>query len=452
MLEVPLDRRDRAPLYRQIAQHLSRMIERGTLAPGQKLPSARELASSLGVSRTTANLAYDALEGEGRIRVRGRSGTFVVSRPDGEPLVSGGAPLPQPLDLASGEPSPDLLPDPSHLRFLREGLGEGDLSLFAPSPVPGREALRRALVRHAATRGIPARWEDLVVTSGGQEGLCLAFEALKSLGVRRVFFEELTYPDAPRIARGVGLSACPLPFEEAPLVEALGEAGPGDGVYLVPSFHNPTGRTLSVEARKALLERSAARGFWILEDDTYGELRYGETSVPALKALEGSDRVVYVGSFSQVLLPGWRTGYVLAPEAVLGPLCALKALRVGALSSLVQGLVLRFLEGGGLEDALSRNRGVLSHRMRRLREALRNVLGERAPLLPEGGVFLWLDTAPFSGDKARSLLAARGVLVVSGQEFCLRRRTERAVRLCVARLGLRELDEAAGILGILVGR
>ena len=88
----------------------------------------------------------------------------------------------------------------------------------------------------------------------------------------------------------------------------------------------------------------------------------------------------------------------------------------------------------------------------RFREALRNVLGERAPLLPEGGVFLWLDTAPFSGDKARSLLAARGVLVVSGQEFCLRRRTERAVRLCVARLGLRELDEAAGILGTLVGR
>ena len=452
MLEIPLDRRDPLPLYRQIAHHLSRMIGRGALSAGQKLPAARELAASLGVSRTTANLAYEDLEAGGWIRVRGRSGTFVAPRPENRSCpVSDGAPPSPCLDMASGDPSPDLLPRGAPLRLLREGLGEGDPSLFAPSPVPGREALRRALVAHAAARGIPARWEDLLVTSGGQEGLSLAFEALAARGVRRVFFEELTYPDAPRLARRVGLAVRPLPFQEGPLVEALGEAGPRDGVYLVPSFHNPTGRTLSAEARKALLERCAARGFWILEDDTYGELRYGDTSVPALKALEGSDRVITLGSFSQVLFPGWRVGYVLAPEELFGPLCALKGLRAGALSSLVQGLVLRFLEGGGLQEALTRNRGILESRMRGFWGRLREHLGDRAPQLPEGGVYLWLPTGPLSGEEARDRLASRGVRVVSGQEFCLRRRVERSVRLCVGSLSLAELERGARILGEALG-
>ncbi len=444
VLEIPLERRSEIPLYRQITAHLMRMIESGTLADGTRLPGTRELASELGISRTTATLAYDLLEDEGYLRRSGRRGTFVTSRFRLHPVSRKEAP---PLiDMASGLPSADLMPweklsTLSRLVFSRYGH-----AVLEGAPLPGLQALRQALVRHAATRGIPARWENVLVTSGVQQGLFLSFQTLALRGVKRVWVEELTYPDALSMSENAGLSLRSVPLDVEGILESCRRMGQTDVLYLVPSFQNPTGRTLSHEGRKAILEVAARRGFWIIEDDAYGELRYGEHSVPALRALESAEKVIYLGSFSQLLFPGIRQGYALVPDEILWDFCETLSRSAGAVSSLLQRLVAAFLEEGHLEPCLETARAAMSVRMRQIAQKFGQHLPEAVFDVPQGGIYLWV-TLPGAQDQALAELATKaGVEVACGREFSLSGRETGSVRLSISRTGSPLIAKAVGRL------
>jgi GntR family transcriptional regulator/MocR family aminotransferase len=254
--------------------------------------------------------------------------------------------------------------------------------------------------------------------------------------------EALSYPDAAEMARLEGLSVRSLPLEEGALVATLEELGPADLVYLIPSFHNPTGRTLSAPARRAILEARERRGFRLLEDDTYGELRTGEASVPALRASDEEGAVLYLGSFSQILFPGVRLGYVLPPPELAGIFARVKALRSGSTSSAAQRLALSFLSRGGLDAALEASRPAIGARLaracRRIEEELPGRLYER----PNGGIYLWVSTAPLSGEEARALGLPWGVAVADGGVFSVEPRRIEAVRLSVSSLPEGRIDEA----------
>lgn len=444
MLEIPLQRGTSCPLYRQIARHLKTMIDRGTLAAGLRLPGTRELAQALSVSRTTTTEAYGLLVSEGYIVERGRSGSYVAPRPSAPPTVA--AAFVEPLwDLASENPSPGLLPSSSVRGLIRSLLAEGG-DLFASSPVEGRDDLRSALVAHGALRGIPARSAHLVVTGGGLEGLSTALGALKELGTKKVWVEELTFPDLVAMARSEGLDVGSLPLDEEALVECLGTVEAGEVVYLIPSFHNPTGRTLSFEARRALLAEGERRGFWIIEDDTYGEFRYGLSSVPALKSLDGADRVLYIGSFSQLLLPGLRVGYALLPPSLRESFLAVKSRRQGPVSTLTQRVALGFISGGGLDRGLVRLRAILSRRMETLVEALRREFPQWETTKPQGGIYLWADTGSTDGRVVADVARSRGVALMAGAPFAWPNRAVCGLRFSVSRLDGAALSGAVRIL------
>lgn len=444
MLEIPLERRSVIPLYRQITTHLMRMIESGALADGSRLPSTRELASELGISRTTVTLAYDLLEEEGYIRRSGRRGTFVTSRFGFHPVSPGGGhPL---VDMASGLPSADLIPWETLSSLSRQVFNRYGHAVFEGAPLPGIPVLRRALVRHAATRGIPARWENVLVTSGVQQGLFLSFQTLASRGVKRVWVEELTYPDALSMSQNAGLLLRTVPLDVKGMLEACRHMGPADVLYLVPSFQNPTGRTISHEGRKAILEVAAKRGFWIIEDDAYGELRYGEHSVPALRALESAEKVIYLGSFSQLLFPGIRQGYALVPDEILTDFCDALSRSAGAVSSLLQLLVAAFLQEGHLEPCLETARAAMAVRMRQLARKFEGALPELVFEVPQGGIYLWV-TLPGAEDQKLAEAAKRaGIEVACGRAFSVARSETHAVRLSVSRLGSPLVAKAAGRL------
>lgn len=442
LIEIPLDFTSATPLYRQVADHLRAMIRTGALEEGFRLPGSRRFALFLGMSRTTINEAYDVLAEEGFIRQEGRRGTFVQCRDTpAAPLLLQG----RRWDLSSGTPSTDFLPLRQLASLWRSVLQEEESVLLMP-PVAGMEALRQALVGHAATRGIPARWQDVLVTSGVQEGLALSLEALRRRGVKRLWTEALTYPQLPPLVAMGGQELCLLPENPEDWEGVMGGMSPQDALYLIPSFHNPTGRTLSLALRERLLQQTHLRGCWIVEDDAYGELRYGEVSVPALRAISGAERILYLGSFSQLLFPGWRLGYALVPRELHSAFSHAKLHFSGATATPSQLLVLAFLRQGLLEPALAGIRKGMAHRMSTLYASLTKTFPQLSLEMPQGGVFLWLETPEWSGREAALRARRHGVLVASGDLFAPDRRPVEAVRLAVSRTSVPDLLHVGDLL------
>ncbi len=438
MIEIPLERESKIPLYEQIARHLKKMIVSGSLQEGIKLPGSRELAFSLSVSRTTVIEAYHSLEDEGFLTQKGRSGAYICwksCKTERKQEI-----IDIKWDMASGAPSDDLIPSRNLAKVARELLIETGEKVLGFPDLEGVPELRKELVTHAVSRGIPARWEDVFVTSGGREGLALSMAALKTAGVTRLWMEELTYPDAVDIARYQGLDLGVIPIDYSLMPEILSKLKNTDALYLVPSFQNPTGGTIPTEIRRIILENSMERDLWILEDDAYGELRYGEFTVPALKAMTGSERVIYLGSFSQALFPGLRLGYSLLPEDIMASWSRIQSRRSGPVSSLVQYLVMQFIRGGGLEEALNLARFTIASRMAALVQAIRKVLPDFSFTVPEGGIYLWLETPGLEGDTAQELAADAGIAVISGNRFSWTGKKIEAVRFSVSSIESKEME------------
>lgn len=444
MIEIPLEHHGRLPLYRQIANHLKRMVQNGTLTCGYRLPGSRELASSLGISRATVVLAYDLLEDDGFIEQKGRRGSFVSWKKTCKmSSLTDSGPV---LDLASGLPSADLVPWERIASLSRDSLlGAGPDSLY-DTPPEGLLTLRKALVRHAARRGIPASKDDAIVTSGARHALSVYIEAMFLKGVRRLWIEELTYPEIRRMAAGAGMEIRTVPMDLPYFIESLEKIERGDLLYLVPSFHNPTGRTLPQDTRRTVLESASRSGFWVIEDDAYGELRFGESSVPALKSIDSENRVLYLSSFSQLLFPGMRIGYVLLPDETRKEFLAVLERTSGATSSLVQHVVHSFIEDGSLEVALDLARNSMASRMR----SLCGAIGEKIPGFrfeaPQGGIYLWLETKGLPGSEAARIAKGADVGVIPGGSFRYPEMDIDAVRLSVSRVTTPMIHEAVGRL------
>jgi GntR family transcriptional regulator/MocR family aminotransferase len=443
LLEIPLHRESRTALYLQLTDHLRRLIGSGALPPGTRLPGTRVLSGELDVSRTTVMQAYALLERDGLIHLQGRSGAFVLGQCAVENRLAGDEEI---VDLASGRPSMDLVPLKSISRALRDILGSSAETALLGSPPEGLEPLRRALVTHAAARGIPASWEDLLVTAGLQEGLSTLLKSLAVSGTRTLWVEPLTYPEAVSMARVEGLQVKSLPKDPSAIPECVASMDAGDALYLIPSFHNPLGRTLPLTLRRDILAGTESRGVWVIEDDAYGELRYGEESVPALKSLPEAERVIYMGSFSQVLFPGLRFGYLLLPSVLSESVGGVRRIRTGGVSSLVQMLVLRLIESGSLGKALDSARLQMSIRMEALVSALGRELHGYPFARPEGGIYLWLNTPGHDGAEAASLALSARVQVVPGEEFSVDGQKIEAVRLSVSRHGAQALVKAVCML------
>ncbi|HPJ24771.1 MAG TPA: PLP-dependent aminotransferase family protein [Synergistaceae bacterium] len=437
MIDIPLHRESSLPMYRQIAEHLRRMILSGALPGGFRLPGTRSLAEAHGISRNTVAEAYALLQEEELVFTKNRSGMYVQEM--GGKKISVG-PSRKYMDFATDLPSPELLPVSLVRSLLREEMQRSCSALLA-SPVSGFLELRKALTRHAAGRGIPASWKEVLVTSGVQEGLALSLEVFRSLGVRRLCAEELTYPHILGMGQSRGFSPAILPRNWSAWEKTLQTLGREDALFLVPSFQNPTGRTLPMEMRKELLEASQKNGFWIIEDDAYGELRYGESSVPALKAMRGADRVIYCGSFSQLLFPGLRIGYMLLPENLWKECCRCKMRNTGYSSALSQKTVFRFLEENYLEEVLLRVRSEMKERMVLLGNLLREIISPLNLEIPGGGIYLWVPAPEGSGMDLEKKARSRGILLQGGERFYAGKEKRRVgyVRFSVSRMEREEI-------------
>jgi GntR family transcriptional regulator/MocR family aminotransferase len=387
-------------LYEQLTRALKRGILGGHLHGGSKLPATRDLANDLHVSRNTVLTAYDLLCSEQLAVARGGSGTYVAHNmgPRTSPSTSH-AVRPQsryaartrrlgPTMLARTEPPVryDLhcgapLLSPALVSTWRNELGKAALhaELRYP-PFQGLAVFRQAICDHIARRrGVLADPDDVVIVNGTQQALSLVARVLLDNNHRAVV-EDPRYNLAFQALRAHGCRIVSVRTDEDGLVTNELPRTSVRLVYVTPSHQFPSGSTMSLPRRMELLAYASERRCWILEDDYDGEFRFDSKPIPALRSLDMRDRVIYVGSFSKIVFPSLRLGYVICPKALVGDLIAAKKLDDLGCSAIEQAAMAEFIKSGRLERHLRRSTAELRRRRNCLIAGIRSHAGKHIRL------------------------------------------------------------------------
>jgi 2-aminoadipate transaminase len=482
---IRLDSRRKQPLHRQLFDEVVARIQTRTFPAGYKLPATRVLAAELGMHRNTVARAYAELEAAGFVSSTVGRGTFVEpaavvgSNPaltaavGAQALeISWSALLSQAarseamdraerqgrrteqrstlINLARMQPAAALIPEQLLRRCLMHvltGNGNGALSY---APAEGTPRLREQIARDLIERGVPVRAEEVIVTSGSQQGLDLIARALLNPG-DTILIEPTTYAGAIDLFTLAGARLIPVPMDaEGPDPGALERLVRPEvkGLYLMPNAHNPTGRTLSAERRRALVAWSRASGVPIIEDDYAAGIVLEESeNPPHLRALDGD--VIHVSTFSKRLAPALRIGYVVAPVALRPVLMGMKRVVDLGTSALMQHALAEFMERGYLRAHSSRMRQIYRAQRDTLSEALKKHLPESlAWHLPTCGVVLWVKLpGGLDPERVSEEAQRRGVLVSPSPQFAVGARPEPALRLVFSAEPEERLVEGARRLG-----
>ncbi|WP_199834570.1 MULTISPECIES: PLP-dependent aminotransferase family protein [unclassified Streptomyces] len=330
---------------------------------------------------------------------------------------------PEMISFAGGLPAPELF-DVAGMRTAYDRvLAENPRQALQYSTTEGDPELRAAVADRLTARGLPTGADDLLVTTGSQQALTLLATALLEPGAV-VLVEDPCYLAALQTFAFAGARVVPVPTDDQGLVpEALEEIAARENptlLYVVPTFQNPTGRTLPAERRTAVAEAAARHGFWIVEDDPYGELRYEGESVPWIAAAPAAaDRTVLLGSFSKVMAPGLRLGHLRAPAGLRRSCVIAKQAADLHTSTIDQAAAARYLRDSDLDAHVAVIRAAYRERRDALLEGLPAALPEGSRWnRPEGGMFVWA-TLPEGHDATALLRTAVGheVAYVPGAPF-----------------------------------
>ncbi|WP_338758933.1 PLP-dependent aminotransferase family protein [Massilia sp. METH4] len=417
------------PMYLQLYRRYRNAIAQGQLAPGDRVPSVRSLASALNLARGTVELAYQMLTSEGYFVARGAAGTIVSPRITGlpgagEPKAAREAPPAMPSrDTAPGDilpfqlglPALDAFPRKTWARLTGRCLRTLDTAaMLYPHPA-GYEPLRRAIATYlGVSRGISCSHEQVFVTGGYRGALDLVCRTLLQPGDLG-WYEDPGYVHARHHLLNAGMRLAPIPVDDEGMNVAVGLRVAADARFAVvtPTHQSPTGVALSLPRRLELLEWAKARGAWIIEDDYDSEFRYHGRPLPALKSLDAGGRVLYTGTFSKVLFPGLRLAYLVAPSALVERLNLALNHVPGPGSILPQAMVAEFMEQGHFARHLRKMRTLYATRRGYLVDALERVMGDRLYVQPQaGGIHVLAYLPQEHGDRALAAAAAAAGLAV----------------------------------------
>ena len=457
MMDLRLSRDAERPLYLQIADAIRRRIASGELTAGVKLPSSRVLAKHLEVHRRTVIAAFEHLEGEGLVVSGVGQGTFVRQRASGshprdDDDVAGrgaigsaswtadgdapGSPFPwetllrrrgesrpefwriwmQPnapsgtIRFMGATADPSLFPTEDFREVLDEVFREEGSSALEYGPPEGSPRLRAWVAEMLASRGISVDPDRIMIVSGSQQGLDLIARLLVRDG-ESVLVEEPGYTNGFRLFQALGARPIGVPVDDGglrpDLLEAAAERARPRFLYLMPHFQNPTGLSLDPARHEALFEICGRLRLPMVEDQFDADLHYQGAAPIPLKARDTRGQVVLLGSFSKILFPGLRLGWLVAPPALLEPLRELKQVADFSSSLLTQHAMERFCRRGLLDRHPERVRKVYRSRLETMQAAMEAEFPAGvAWTRPQGGLTLWVSLPP-DGDALELLAAAR---------------------------------------------
>ena len=452
---LTVDRTTSTPLYQQVYEQIRTAILHRQLATGTRLPSSRDLAAELSLSRNTVKDAFEQLIAEGYLEAGVGSGTYVTRQLPDDLLVARANPPTvarqsstrhvsrlgdalRPVgryfrDRHEANQTNDAYGNPhldSPFVVGKPGLDEFPLTLWTQvaaranrrvsssqlgpkQDAQGYGPLRAAIADYVRTaRGVQCAAEQVIVTSGSQKGLYLASRALFNRG-DGVWLEEPGYGGAHGVARIMVGNLALVPVDDEGLDVTVGEAVNPEArvAFVTPSHHFPLGYTMSLRRRLHLLKWAAESGAWIVEDDYDSEFRYSGRPLAALQGLDTNGRVIYVGTFSKVLFPALRLGYLIVPPDLVDVFLGVKA-QMDLYPPLVsQMTVTDFIEQGHFTRHIRRMRSRYAERRDALVDALQHELAGALSIGPTAcGIHIatWL-TAGLDELAIRQQAAAAGI-------------------------------------------
>ena len=381
---ILLDRKKNTSLQTQVSLGLKKLIQAGALGAGQAVPSSRELARDLQVSRNTVLNAYDRLVGEGYLDASPRCGLFVSESfalvgPPRRRGLSGSIPqippsqphdeiepVTVPMPFCPSQPDVRLFPLTLWNRMRARSLKRNGTNIlhYHSELVLGLPALRRSLASYLRdSRGVRCEWCQIAITTGSQQALFLLAHLLLNPR-KRVLMEDPGYLGARLAWANVGASIQPVPVDGNGLIIPPSRKGPQPAlIYTTPSRQFPTGACLSLSRRLSLVDFASRTKAWVVEDDYDSEFRYTRPPLPSLHSLDPTGRVIYVGSMSKVLFPSLRIGYVVLPPTLVEGFAALRWVMDEYGPLIDQATLAEFIEAGAFYTHIRRCRREYGERL-----------------------------------------------------------------------------------------
>lgn len=481
-----IDKESGVTLFDQLVSQIRKLIDEGLLDQGYRMPSTRNLAASLGINRTTVVKVYEELWALGyfestggsytRVRRRMSAGEFV------KPTMPAGAGCEELFrtqiigDLAQmdryaqlmTEPQPGvidfyhLVPDPrlidQHLiaNCFREVMADKSLNVFGYNQPRGLPALRQVIRKHMQLHSIHADDENILITNGSQNSLQLILQTFASRG-DTIAIEAPTYAMLFPLIRFYGLEAVEIETTQTGFdvdaLRAILQQQTVRFIYVIPTFHNPTGTTMPQSRREELLRLCVEHGIMLIEDSIEEEMKYfGMVHLP-VKSMDRHDQVIYLGSFSKVLAPGLRTGWIIASSTCIRQLTAVKMMTDLTSNTLSQALIYRFCRLGYYELHLRRMMRIFKKRMKTALKALKRsmppaVVSWQEPL---GGFIVWLTINLSPPDDVEQWFQQHGVRITDGKLFYFTPREGFRIRLSISKTNEQEIEEGIRRIGLAIG-
>jgi GntR family transcriptional regulator/MocR family aminotransferase len=461
LLDLDIDKEAAAPLHRQLYEGLRKAILAGRLVPRGRLPSSRTLAAELGLSRNTVLSAFEQLASEGYLEARRGSGSRVAAMlPDPQPPVAAGRPSscrsdfvdktshaarvarlsPRGLALtaaasaraargngpfAPAVPDLDIFPFELWSRLLAKSWRRPSLNMALGRDPAGHLPLRAAIADYLRrVRAVRCEPEQVIVLSGIRQAVDLTVRLLLDAG-DPVWLEEPGYAGVREVLRATGATLVPVPVDGEGLSVKLGAKKAPDArlVCVAPSHQYPLGTVMSLGRRLELLAWARGAGAWVIEDDYDSEFRYTGRPLAALQGLDEDGRVIYVGSFSKVLFPSLRLGYLVAPPALVDGFTAARATLDDHAAMTAQPALAAFIAEGHFAAHIRRTRKLYAARQSALLTAAEHHLQGLLELAPaSAGMHLLARLAPglaarMDDRTATARAAAQGIAVAPLSAF-----------------------------------
>lgn len=438
---ITLAPRSGTPMHQQLSEWFRRAIVDGQLRPGQRVPSSRSLAGELKVSRAPVITAYEQLYAEGYLETFVGAGTCVAKSIPGGALHqprTGLRKAPQPASESSaprrisrrvelmrappqtwannlgafriGMPALDRFPSGVWSKLVNRHSRKPSRELMAYGDPMGHLPFREAIAEYLNTvRAVRCDASQILVTTGSQQALQMCAHVLLDVN-ERVWMEEPGYPGARQAFMGAGARLVPVPVDQEGLDVAQGiRRGRGARVvYITPSHQFPLGVTMSAARRMQLLNWATRNGAWIVEDDYDSEYRSGGRPIASLQGLDTDERVIYAGTFSKVIFPALRLGYVVVPKDLVPAFFHARDAADTFSSTLYQMVMTDFIREGHFARHIRKMRMLYVERRTALLEAIQRHLRDKLEVIgTEAGMHLVALLPPGVDDVAISIKAAR---------------------------------------------
>ena len=455
--------------YEELAKDIRTQIANNTWRSGEKIPSVRMSCRNYNVSNSTVLQAYQLLESEGWIIAKPQSGYFVAPKVDGvdyqPPVVREKKAINDRLfdflksssaegivPFGSAFPDPDLFPLPTLTRNLASaGRKMTGASVINNLP-PGSESLRRQIAQRYLQQGISVNHQDVVITSGAMEALNLSLQTVTQSG-DHVVIESPAFYGALQAVERLGLKpievdVCPVKGLDIEQFEIVLKNNNVKACWLMTTFQNPTGTSLSDEAKRRVVEIAEQNNTYIIEDDVYGDLYHEGHKPKPLKASDKTDSVLLCGSYSKSLCPGYRVGWVVNAR-FNDAIQKLQLLSTLSSSAPVQLGVTHFLTHESYDNHLRKLRKSLLERKARFIEVIKQYFPHSIKIEdPAGGYFIWIRfNSGFDSQQLHQLAIAQGISVASGDLFSEQGRVDNAIRLNFSYELTQERENALVLLG-----